>query len=279
MPDPPLRTYTEDEAHAIFERAAKQQEAVRQADERARSGLTLAELQSVGADAGIDPAHIATAARALADAPGGPPGTFLGVPERLQATRTLPAPIGDASWLALVDALRLSFGTEGRAEQVGPRRTWTYTDQVLSSQVTVRAEGDTVAVEEPLRPQHNYAGAAVFAGVFLFLLAGTFEAGLLVLFAALTLIAVSLVRFGTPAWARVQERRFREAVDHVELSMLRALSDLDATPLADAASDASGQADAQTDPVTEARIDPSLFDAGRSPEAGDRYGERRRQRG
>ena len=226
MPGDLTKTYSEDEAHAIFARAARKQEAARQADERAGSGLTLAELKEVGTAAGIEPDLIESAARSLAV--GTEPGLFLGVPERVHASRTLPAPVGDASWAALVDALRLSYGHEGRIEQIGPRRTWTMTDPVTNSRLTVLATGRVVTLDEPFRPRQWYAPALLPLALVVFFLLGTFEPGIPILMASLALVAVLATRFGMPAWGLRQERRFQVAVDHVELSMLRAQREIDA---------------------------------------------------
>ena len=248
--------FSADEAHAIFARAARRQEAVRDADERARAGLTLAELQAVGAEVGIDPGHIEAAAAALAAGEPAPVANVLGVPERIYAVRTLPAPLGDAAWVALVDALRESFGHAGTAEQLGGRRTWSVPDVVTSRGLSVRVEGDTVTLEGPLPVASGYASALVPVALMVFFLAGTFEPYVPLLMLLMALVAVLGTRFGLPARARVQERRFHAAVDHVELSMLRAEGEVREESRLD------GPADRPADAATEAgRIDPALLES------------------
>ena len=220
------RRFTQEEAHDVFARAARRQQAVREADERAGAGLTLAELQAVGAEVGIDPAHVEAAARALAEVEPRPARTFLGVPERARAVRTFPAPLGDAAWTALVDALRQSYGQAGTVEQLGARRTWSMRDVVTRGELSVRVEGETVTLEQALPVRSAYASALVPLALMAFFLAGTFEPHVPILMLLATAAAVLAARVGLPAWARRQERRFHAAVDHVELSVLRAESEL-----------------------------------------------------
>lgn len=221
-----MRTYSDTEAHAIFARAAGRQQDVREADERARFGLTLAELQAVGAEAGIEPAHVAAAARALDVGEPGAVRTVLGVPDRVHVTRALPVPLGDAGWTALVDALRQSFGQEGRVEHLGARRTWSAPDVVLSTRATVRVEpgagDDVVTFEEPLAPFSTLGAPLVPLALTVFFWLGSFQPGVPIVFALLTLATALAVRLGLPAWGRVQTRRFDAAVDATELALLRA---------------------------------------------------------
>ena len=220
------RRFSQEEAHAVFARAARRQEAVREADERTGAGLTLDELQAVGAEVGIDPAHVEAAARALATGEPETNRTFLGVPERVRAVRTLPAPLGDAAWTALVDALRQSFGHAGAVEQLGTRRTWSMHDVVTSSEVSVRVEGETVTMEQALPVRPWYGSALVPLALVAFFLVGTFEPYVPLLMLLLASAAVLATRLGLPAWARRQEQRFHAAVDHVELAVLRAEAEL-----------------------------------------------------
>ena len=192
------RQFTREEAHAVFARAARRQEAVREADERAGAGLTLAELQAVGAEVGIDPAHVEAAAQSLARGEPEPAGTFLGVPERVRAVRTLPSPLGDAAWAALVDALRLSLGHAGTVEQLGARRTWSMHDAVTSGDLSVRVEGETVTMEQALPVRSCYASALVPLGLAVFFLLGTFEPYVPALMLLMAVAVVLAARLGLP---------------------------------------------------------------------------------
>lgn len=220
------RRFSPEEAHAVFARAARRQEAVREADERAGAGLTLAELRDVGAEVGIDPAHVEAAARSLTTHEPERARTFLGVPERARAVRTFSAPLGDAAWAALVDALRQSFGQAGTVEHLGNRRTWSMHDVVTSGGLSVRVEGETVTLEQALPARSGYASALLPLALAVFFLAGTFEPYVPLLMLLMALAAVLGTRLGLPAWARRQEQRFHAAVDHVELAVLRAESEL-----------------------------------------------------
>jgi len=93
------RRYTDDEVHAIFERAAARQEEATHAEEASRAGLSLEELKEIGAEAGIDPAHIALAANELAvrgaAAETKADESLLGIPTRIGATRVIHGHVAD----------------------------------------------------------------------------------------------------------------------------------------------------------------------------------------
>lgn len=117
MPDE--RRFTEDEARAIFAHAARVSPPV-----PSTSGLTLAELQRAGAEAGLDPAAVAAAAVSLArDEPA--PKTTWGMPTELRRRRVFPSGVDDAAWEAMVGHLREVYGGPGTAGQTGRVREWT----------------------------------------------------------------------------------------------------------------------------------------------------------
>jgi hypothetical protein len=87
MPDAAHR-FTEAEVRAIFEEAARRQ-AARQA--AAAPGLTLAELQAVAAETGLDPDLVAAAAAHLPeDAPETKSYPLWDVPEEVRVERVIP---------------------------------------------------------------------------------------------------------------------------------------------------------------------------------------------
>ena len=121
------RHYAQDEIQAIFRRAAERQQAAAHPEERA--GLTLPELEAIGAESGLDPAHVAAAARDL-ERIGGPPAPrsllerLYGTNVRLTVERTLPGAMDDAAWAEAVKALRSAFDAKGTADAVGTLREW-----------------------------------------------------------------------------------------------------------------------------------------------------------
>ena len=118
------RRYSESEITLIFKQAAKAQEATRRNLSHSE-GLTLAELQHIGQEAGITPAFIARAAATLnqADVPP-PPSTYLGLPLSVARTVALPGPLSDEGWDRLVGDLRETFQASGEVWRDGSLRQW-----------------------------------------------------------------------------------------------------------------------------------------------------------
>jgi len=127
MPSSNNRRYSEKEIQAIFRRATERQEATGSADPH--RGLTLDELKAIGAESGIDPAHVEAAAvgieRGAVDAP--PLSLlerFYGLSASIHVNRVIPGTIDNATWNDVVDVLRSTFNTRGQDETIGPIREW-----------------------------------------------------------------------------------------------------------------------------------------------------------
>ncbi|WP_420454628.1 hypothetical protein [Rubrivirga sp.] len=113
--------FSQPEIEEVFARAAAAQERDRQTD----LGLTLDELQAVGAEAGLDPAHVAAAARAVAAGePDDKREALVGVPVGVRRSATLDAPPSDLLWDTLVADLQETFSAKGKVERIGASRTW-----------------------------------------------------------------------------------------------------------------------------------------------------------
>lgn len=228
MPDD--RRYTEAELHAIFERAAKRQEAAARAEAASQGGLTLAELQEIGAASGIDPAHVAAAATELS-APKPAEEKRAHWPREVRAERWLPGPVSDDAWEAMVETLRRELNKPGVAGQIGRTREWTtmasggrQPDAPVS--VTLRPEGDRTRLVvtqswEDYRRAPLIMGAAfsfmalLLGGIFAF----TEPSALMipVFFAALGLLAFSLGPPTLRAFARKKEAEFERILDRLDL--------------------------------------------------------------
>jgi hypothetical protein len=121
------RRYTEQEIQAIFRRATERQEATGSADPH--RGLTLDELKAIGAESGIDPAHVEAAAvdiehGAIETDALSPLERFYGLSAAIRVKRVLPGTMDDATWNNSVDVLRSTFNTRGQDETIGPIREW-----------------------------------------------------------------------------------------------------------------------------------------------------------
>jgi hypothetical protein len=226
------RRYTEAEVRAIFERAAARQESVQRAEDAAGPGLTLEELQEIGAAAGIAPAHVAAAAAEVGLARPAPPPLLLGMPVEIEHTRVLPGPVSDDVWARMVAELRRAFRDDGAAGQIGPVREWTAVGRGLRRDVATRltVEPDGGRTRVTLR-QSTREVARVLT------LSGAITAAVAILCAVLAVLGVDPAetwaaaaitavlaaaflggtRAGMRLWARRQEQQFDAVLDRIEL--------------------------------------------------------------
>ncbi len=265
------RRYSEAELRAIIERAAKRQESARRAQDASEDGLTLAELQQIGAASGIDPDHIASAASELAHAtPAAQPATLAGMPTALRQSRFIPAEVSDEAWARIVAELRSTFDASGVAGEVGRTREWT--TQVRRKTggavhvVLEPVEGGThVTVEQSWRGSvWTFTGVSgVYAFVALLLsalaLGGVLDSGeafIPVMFAVFALVMFGGSQIGTRLYARRQDERFERALDRIEL-IARGAAPETAAPHAVAERETGGRIDLDVLP-DEAEAEPPI---------------------
>ncbi|NNM31413.1 MAG: hypothetical protein HKO53_00010 [Gemmatimonadetes bacterium] len=123
------RRYGEEEVAAIFELATRTDEPgnrpTPEGGDPAR-GMTLAELQEIGAEVGIAPERIAQGARALTHRSTEPEvrRTLLGFPISVGGEVDLPRPLTEAEWDRLVSEIRTHFNAHGKLDQSGTLRSW-----------------------------------------------------------------------------------------------------------------------------------------------------------
>ena len=118
------RRYREEEVKEIFDLASSTDEAGRPAvfDE---SGLTLAELQEVGLEVGVEPSRIADAALTLDTRRDVlPRRTSLGMPISVGRVIDLPRAVTDREWDLLIAEFRETFGARGQVTSHGGVREW-----------------------------------------------------------------------------------------------------------------------------------------------------------
>jgi hypothetical protein len=120
----PADRFNEDQAAAIFARAAEAEASGLQPASGA-GGMTLAELQEIGREAGLSPEAVALAAASLRSAgTPAPAPTFLRVPIGVARTVALERPLSDEEWGGLVAELRSTFNADGRVHSDGSFREW-----------------------------------------------------------------------------------------------------------------------------------------------------------
>jgi hypothetical protein len=135
MPD---RRYTDEEVAAIFTLASEEEQASTRQLSSAGEGLTLAELQEIGREAGIAPERVAKAVQSLDDVRQPAPPKFLGLPLGVSRTVKLDHRMTDEEWERLVVDLRDTFDARGSVRTDGSFRQWANGNL----QVLVEPDGD-----------------------------------------------------------------------------------------------------------------------------------------
>jgi hypothetical protein len=121
MRDP---TFNDDEVREIFAAAAERQSEADEATSSSNGDHSLAALKRIGAEAGIDPAHVEAAARALVRRSERLPAGKRGAGRAVEVSRTLPGPPDDGVWQRVVGALRDEFRSTGVTTRFGNTHEW-----------------------------------------------------------------------------------------------------------------------------------------------------------
>lgn len=120
------RRYHEEEVEEIFDLAASSRPELGRPSVSNEGGLTLSELQEVGAEVGMEPRQIAEAAFAVDTRREVlPRRTFVGMPISAGRVVDLPRALTDREWDILVGELRETFGARGHVASHGGIREWT----------------------------------------------------------------------------------------------------------------------------------------------------------
>lgn len=218
------RRYGDDEVREIFSLATTG-EAREQALPVESDGFTLAELQRIGAEAGIDPARVAQAAASMTTrGTVAPIARMFGMPVGVSRVVALPRAPTDREWEQLVSRLRTVFAAQGQFSTLGGLREWSNGNLHVSIEpaengaqmrLSTRNEG-MVAVN---------GLAAVFGAMSLFTSAMALATGKpeKVLFTLGTFGSMSLIAFVAnfirgPRWVRERDAQFAAlAEDTVKL--------------------------------------------------------------
>lgn len=232
--------FTDEEVRLILARAAERHEHSARGQAVVRHGLTLTELESVAAEAGIDPVHVAAAARELdLRREQGLPAPLASNPDELAHVRVLPGPVDDELWGRMVGELRSTFGVSGVASQFGRIREWSTTtgknDSSGTPAVRVRVEpdgsGTSISIRRDLKglrtlPLTLGGTFATLAVVFAILLTlATFEPGAMILpglFGGAAAVSFVGARLAYKGMLSKSDEQFRRVLDAVELAALKA---------------------------------------------------------
>ena len=146
-----MRTYSEREIASIIERAAERQAEADRSE--GAPGLTLDEIERLGAEAGIDPAHLRAAAQEVGARGRTVSGDAGMTRTHVHVERWVDGPLTDEAWEDTVAELRQRFGAEMMAmfgmpspasvQQVGQSHEWSHTSGLgIQTRVTVSPRGD-----------------------------------------------------------------------------------------------------------------------------------------
>ncbi|MEO7368524.1 MAG: hypothetical protein ABIZ36_11235 [Gemmatimonadaceae bacterium] len=172
MTDPTTREkkFNDEEVALIIKRAAELQQ-TQQAEEEPSNALTLAEVEQIAQEAGIDPKLIRQAAHGLERrAEITRPSPWLGAPTRLSFERVIDGELPVDEFESIINEIRRTFGDNGVPSVLGKTLAWTSSYQggprrnngrTVNVNLVSRSGATTVRVEEEMR---NVAGA-VFGGL------------------------------------------------------------------------------------------------------------------
>ena len=251
------RQFSEAEARRIFERAAARQHAA----PTSSGGLTLQELQEIGAAAGLDPEHVAAAVTEAESTPTQVP-TWQGVPLRTTASRLIPEAVSDDAWMRIVDQMRAQHQTPGVMEREGRRRVWRqYEGSLTGASVTASpsASGTLVTVESTRANEdvvtYTLGGLAGFmGGLGLLVYLVKDKPGGLILIGLMAAFAVALV----VATSLSVRRRARSRPGHTEALLDRIEGEVRRTSHRPTAPESEPTS---SDPEADASVDRLGFDA------------------
>lgn len=219
------RRYRDAEVRRILELATRSDTARPRGDTVAADGMTLADIESIALEVGVEPAAVQRAAASLDELADTPTRRSFGMPIEVDRTVPLPRVLTDDEWDGLVAELRRTFRARGKVAVNGSLREWWNGN--LHACVEPAADGYRLRLgtRKSNAVVVNRIGAgSLVAGTFVLgasLLSGAplDIAGPMVLGAAGTgAIFANLLRL--PAWARERERQMK----HIEAYVARLIS-------------------------------------------------------
>lgn len=218
--------FNEDEAAAIFARAAEVESSGRQ-PVSGPGGITLAELQEIGKEAGLSPEAVAQAAVSLRSAGTPVPAPrFIGIPIGVARTVALERPLSDEEWGGLVAELRAIFDAGGNVRSDGSFREWRNGNLRIHAgpapggyQVDMRtSKGSARSLMTMGGVMTGISGALLAVGT----LTGNIAPGHAADFTPILAIGAGLFGAGVlqvPAWARRRREQFERIAERLRAAI------------------------------------------------------------
>jgi len=203
------RRYTEEEMALILKRAVENQSSnlpARSPDQ----GFTLAEMQEIGAEVGIDAAQITAAAKSLEYRPN-PPTRKVSL-ARAKFNRWVDVPVEEKDLQEMMEVIRRNVKKPGEVREVLGGAEWKGKTAAGTHQVSIRPEQEGTRIEVAGTYTESLLGALVGTSPLGALLAGAFANGQGASVPLVLLVAVvGFVVATIPWWFLIRNSR-----DHLE---------------------------------------------------------------
>jgi hypothetical protein len=215
------RHFSDKETTAILKRAMELQQSDALIAEGGR-GMTLADLEKIAAEVGIDPQYVQTAAAELEIESSPQRFNLWGGPMDVHLERTVEGEVSQAQWDTLLAEIRRSVGEVGAPRMVGNSLEWVYDPGLVEHLVTVTPrEGQTT-----IRVTSQIGGLALLsyfsAFIISFVGAMALTKGLpfeplleLVMSSGVFVTLFGVVRFLMSALGRKEKRRMQELLNRL----------------------------------------------------------------
>lgn len=182
----PERRYSHEDVQRILASAAEADAAL--GSGTADGGMTLAQIQRIGAEAGITGSSIAAAAAALDRAPrtvGAP--RLLWMRTGVSQTITLPRPLDDTAWRYLAAYVRETFEATGREDERPGQHEW----RNGNLRITLEAIGESALLQ--MTTHRGNARALARVAGWLFVSSAAIETGTIVSAQGFHVVAAAVI--------------------------------------------------------------------------------------
>ncbi|MEO7361735.1 MAG: hypothetical protein ABI120_15495 [Gemmatimonadaceae bacterium] len=219
------RRYNEAEVATIFERATQAPPSATPFNS-ATDGMTLTQLQEIGAEVGISADSIALAATTVEQPAPDAQRTFLGRPLGASRTVQLGRPLTDIEWERLVAELREIFNAPGKLTGYGSLRQWTNGNLQVLLEPTATGQRLRMQTTKADAPAMMITGLGMFSAASAMTIAASAfgaldDKGMLVAMGFLGVVGITM--FATTAgrlarWARTRQQQFDVIAARVALT-------------------------------------------------------------